>query len=298
MSSIAYPLGAPSVKDGGITVDLMVNEPTRITRYLADMSMEGFFIDKIFSTSGISGGALLYDQLLVNDLYTTNDVGVVSPGGEFPMVEQPNRQPKVATPQKIGGKFAITDEARKRNNPLLLQQGVQRLANTIRRKMHEQGIKALNDALTELGGDALTMVSTGWTTPTTTKAGDKVAAKEPTQDFIKAGLLAEQTDLGVEFDTWLVNPAQKAALMTYYGANYQQALSAWGVSIESSKLIPEGEALVVASGQVGAMALESPLTTETWDERRIQSTWIQSFVTPAFAVTNPMSIVKVTGLNG
>ena len=295
--SITYPLDAPTVAEGGITVDLMLNEPARITRYISDLSTQKFFVDQIFSTAGVSGGALLYDQLLVNDLYTTIDPGIVSPGGEFPMVEQPDREPKVAKVKKIGGKFAVTDEAVKRNNPVMLQQGAQRLANTIRRDVHKLGIAALEEGIAAAGDKALSLTSVGWSGTTKTAKSAQTPAGAPIKDFIDLQLKADATDLGVTFDTLILNPADYANFQLFYGTEASDILSAYGLTVFSTPLVAAGTGYAVAAGQVGVMGLESPLSTETWREERIQSVWTQSWVTPAFAVTNPLSIVKISGLS-
>lgn len=295
--SISYPLSAPEVREGDITIDLMLKEPTRITRYVSDLSTQGFFIDQVFSTSGVSGGALLYDQLLVNDLYAIGDPGIVSPGGEFPMVEHPDREPKVAKVQKIGGKFAVTDEAVKRNNPVMFQQGATRLANSIRREVHKLGLKALEDSLGAIGDKAITLTSAGWAAPTKTAKNAQTPAGAPVKDFIDLRLAAEQTDLGISYDTLILNPADYANFQLFYGTEAGAILSSFGLRVFSTPLVAAGEGYAVAAGQVGVMGLESPLSTETWREERIQSVWTQSWVTPAFAVTNPLSIVKISGLS-
>jgi hypothetical protein len=38
MPTFEYPLSAPTVSGNNITVDLMLNQPTRITRYLSDLA--------------------------------------------------------------------------------------------------------------------------------------------------------------------------------------------------------------------------------------------------------------------
>lgn len=71
----SYPLAGPQVSGDNITVSTLLAQPTRITRYLSDLSLRGFVSSRIFSTaSGVSGGAVIYDQLTLNDLFPTRDV--------------------------------------------------------------------------------------------------------------------------------------------------------------------------------------------------------------------------------
>jgi uncharacterized SAM-binding protein YcdF (DUF218 family) len=44
------------------------------------------------------------------------------------------------------------------------------------------------------------------------------------------------------------------------------------------------------------MRFEKPLSTETWREPQTQRTWLQTDIRPVMYVTNPYSLLKVTGL--
>jgi hypothetical protein len=69
-----------------------------------------------------------------------------------------------------------------------------------------------------------------------------------------------------------------------------------GIDLYSSNRVPAGTAYVVASGQVGEMRVEKPLGTETWREPEEEKTWVQSSVRPVMYVTNPFSVLEVTGI--
>jgi hypothetical protein len=62
---LQYPLTPlPSVSGNLVTVDTMLDQPTRITRYLSDLSLQNLFANRIFATpGGVTGGGLVYDQL-------------------------------------------------------------------------------------------------------------------------------------------------------------------------------------------------------------------------------------------
>jgi hypothetical protein len=47
----------------------------------------------------------------------------VEPGAEFPLVTFDRPTPLVKQVEKFGGKFFVTDEAKDRNDPMMLQQG-------------------------------------------------------------------------------------------------------------------------------------------------------------------------------
>src|SRR4051812_12527044 len=74
-SQVAHPLAPPTLSGTLITVDTMLNQPTRITRMIMDMTLQRFVADRIYTSSGgVSGGAVVYDSVEANDLYTSRDV--------------------------------------------------------------------------------------------------------------------------------------------------------------------------------------------------------------------------------
>lgn len=297
-SPVAYPLGAPTVVGNTISVDTALNQPTRITRRIADLTLQKFIVDQIFADGGtVAGGAVIYDQATANELYTTRDVERVAPGAEFPIVGGSRQQPKVAEVEKRGGKFFITAEARRRNDQLLFDNLTTQLANTIVRKNNVRAITELESAITGLGG-AATYVGTNWNAVVTAGVNSSTANAYPAADFAKAQLLADTDELGVTYDLWLVNPAQYYALRVIYGDRLELILQSFGISVFASNRVVAGTAYAVARGQVGGISYEQGLTTETWYEAETQRFWVQSSVSPVMYVTNPYSVKRVTGLAG
>lgn len=299
MPTFEYPLALPTVTGTTISVDLMLDQPTRISRYLSDLTLRAYWADKVFSPGGgVSGGAILYTQLTQNELFpsASRDVQNVEPGAEFPLVTFDRPVPLVKPVEKFGGKFFVTDEARDRNDPMMLQQGTQRLANTISRRIHDTAVKELDAQITALGGSAQTATSNDWSSVVTGGAGQTNATGWPAADFSKVQLLADQKELGVQFDTWILNPVNANEFKIAYGNEWRSVLADNGVSFIVTNRVTAGTAYVIESGQVGQMRLEKPLTTETWREQATERTWVQSGVRPVFIITNPYGIAKVTGL--
>lgn len=294
---VSYPLGAPAVSGSTITVETLLNEPTRITNYLSDISLRGFVSPLIFNTGGpIAGGAVIYDQLTLNELFPTRDVQTVAPGAEFPIITSDNGTPLVATPTKVGGKFFVTDEARDRNDPSTIQREGRKIANAIIRNIDAKTIATLDAAIASFGTQ--TVVGTNWQTVVTGGTSTSNASAWPAADFAKVQLLADTQELGVEFDLWVVNPAQLAQLRLVYGNAYADVLGSYGVQIAATNRVAAGTAYVVESGQVGDLRMEKPLSTETWREPDTQRTWVQADCRSVAFVTNPYGVVKVTGLAG
>src|SRR4051812_34005650 len=96
-AQVAHPLGPPTSTGTKITVDTMLKQYSRITRMIMDMTRQRFVADRIFASGGgVAGGAVVFDSVEANDLYTDRDVERISPGAEFPIVTSSRRAPGVA----------------------------------------------------------------------------------------------------------------------------------------------------------------------------------------------------------
>ncbi len=296
-NSTAYPYAAPAVNGSAITVETMLAEPTRITRYLSDINLRGYVANRIFSTpSGVSGGAVIYDQLTLNDLFGNRDVQNVEPGAEFPVMQSDNPTPMVASVEKYGGKFFVTDEARDRNDGGTIQREGRKLVNSIMRKTDQKAIAVLDASIAANASQTISGVN--WNSVVTAGTSASSAAAYPAADLSKVQLLADTQELGVTFDLWIVNPAQKAQFDLIYGTGGADVLGSYGVEMAVSNRVAPGTAYAVAAGQPGEIRIEKPLSTETWREQGRQRTWVQSDMRPVMFVTDPFSAIKVTGLAG
>src|SRR3954470_21240616 len=122
-SPVTYPLGAPTVSGTTITVDVALNQPTRILRDIARLTDQKFFASRVFSDAGgVEGGAVLFElpPTTQTDLFAERGVQEIAPGEEAPVMTFLRGVPVVAKPRKIGGKFPVTKEARQRNQTRLL----------------------------------------------------------------------------------------------------------------------------------------------------------------------------------
>lgn len=295
---VSYPLGAPTISGTTLTVDTALAQPGRITRRIADITLQKFIVDRIFAGSGTStvAGAIIYDQAVANDLYASREPERRMPGDEYPIIGAPRRAPKVATSEDWGGKFFVTDEAVRRNDRIHFDQQVTALANTLVRRVNTQAVAQLDAAITALGG-AGTFVGHNWETVVTGGSSQTNASGWPGADFANAQLLADVDELGVVFDLWIMNPLQRASLATVYGGELSDLLASYGISeIFATNRVPAGTAYAVARNQVGFLDYEQGLGTETWREQKTKRNWVQTSVMPIMGITNPYSIKKVTGL--
>lgn len=296
--SPVHPLAAPVVTGTQLTVDMMLNSPTRITNMISDLSLQRFVVDRIFGNGGsVSGGAVVYDEVAENELYAARDVQRIEPGAEIPIIETARRAPKVAPVEKWGGKVWIPDEAKDRNQSVLFTNKMRQLTNTIIRKINQRAMDVLAAAIAANPGQVT--IGTDWGNVVVGGSSQSNADEFPAFDFALAAQRAEEQELGIVYDLWLLNPQEYTRLIVIYGSNgLRDLLSELGISIYVSNRVPAGTAYVVAQGQVGEMRVEKPLGTETWREPGRERTWVQSTVRPVMFVNNVFAIRQFTGLNG
>lgn len=296
LNPVAHPLAGPSVVGDTITIDTMLQQPTRITNFLMDLTLQRFILDRIFSSDGgVTGGAVVYDLMTENELYLDRDVEAIAPGAEFPIVTSSRRAPRVAAVEKFGGKYFFTDEARDRNDQSAFRNENIKLANTIVRKLNARAVETLGAAIAANGGQS-EFVGNDWSASIPNGSNPTAPALTPGADLARAQLLADQRELGIRYNIILMNPVQMNEMRLFYGGNLAQMLEDNGYDeAYASNRIPVGTAYYIAEGQLGEMRLEQPLQTETWREAGTERTWVQSSVRPVMFVNNPFAVVRSTG---
>jgi hypothetical protein len=302
-AQVAHPLGPPTSTGTKITVDTMLKQYSRITRMIMDMTRQRFVADRIFASGGgVAGGAVVFDSVEANDLYTDRDVERISPGAEFPIVTSSRRAPGVAEVEKWGGKVWISDEARDRNNATLFTNQIRQLSNTIVRKINARAMQVLEAMFTAYPSRVVVSKSQGaggWDAVTPYGATPTAPGAWPAADFAFAAEISETDEMGINFDLWILNPSNYTDLLLLYGGDgIQELLSTLNLDIYVTNRVPINTAYVVAQGQVGQMMVEQPLRTESWCEPNRERTWVQSSVRPLMFCDNRFAALKFTNLKG
>lgn len=298
---IANPLSAPSMSTTNLTIDVLLATPTRVTRSVADLVMANFFLDKIFTVGGdVQGGAVLYDQVTALDVYTDRDVERVQPGAEFPIVTGARIAPLVAPVEKFGGKFAVTDEAKRRNDTIVVSRQMRRLANTITRKMHQRGITEIEAAITAF---SLTVAqTTTWKVAIEAEAAKIKKIENPLKGVFLALESLEKQEMGYAFNTVVLHPEDLTNGRLFYGDQGSLEAAFKDVGITNIIGTPRAKAKaawLVDGNMLGEMRLEEPMRTVTEREGAPslrEQTWIQSAINPLFIVTDPYAAREVTGI--
>jgi hypothetical protein len=293
----SHPLAPPTVSGSELTVDVALQQPTRINRMISDLTLQRFLLDRVFTFGGsVNGGAVVYDEATENELYTSRDVEPIAPAGEYPIVESERNVPKIAPVEKYGGRVFITDEARDRNEVSGFQNKVRQLGNSIVRKMNTLAIAKLDTAI---AANSRTGSTVSWADVVTAGSSASSAELWPLRTFSAAMTKAETDELGIVFDLVILNPVDYGTLITIYGANgLRDLLAQLGFEVYVTNRQTSGKVKFVAKGQVGGYRLEQPLQTVTYraDGEHTDRTWVKSSVRPVFYVDNPFAVFEYTGL--
>lgn len=311
-SPTAYPLGPPSVSGTTITVDELLNDPSRITRDIADLAVQRFYMDRVFAPGGgVDGGALLFERpnTVATDLYGDREPKEVAPGEEFPLQTFQRGVPLVARPRKIGSKFFVTREAVKRNNPRSLRQDMIRTANTIARRVENMGLAELSAVVT---AESRFRTGTSWSTYAGLTQANRTYTSGPVADVMAALAQADTEERGVEFDSILLHPneaikAKQAFPEMTLQEIFAMANDASGQGtqrgVRNVFVTPRhtaGVATLFEAGNVGEWRNEFPLEEETeWEGPASggrQRWWYQWSISPLFAVDNQFALLEIRGI--
>lgn len=306
---LTYPLGPPTISGNLITVDEMIQQPEMITRDIAELSMQKFYMDRVFdSGGGVSGGALLFERPnpLATDLFGEREPKEVAPGSEFPLQTFTRGVPMVARPRKIGNKWFITREAVNRNNPSRLKNAMVQTANTLRRRIENLGLAELAAVVT---AETRFITGTSWSAYAGLTPDNRTGITGPVADIAVGLAQADTEERGVEFDSMIMNTAQALSVrQAFPGMTLQQVFSLsddpdTGQGIRNIFVTPRmtaGRVLLFESGRVGTWRNEFPLEQETeWEgvaSGGRQRWWYQWSISPMFVVLDQFAMLEIRGI--
>ncbi|AHI21599.1 major capsid protein [Corynebacterium phage Colleen] len=293
-----FPGEAPKVTADGITVSLMLKEPTRIARYISDITALGMFTDRIFAHGTAEGGAILYDVATKNAMLADDHMGIIAPGGNYPIVDASDGEPKVTKTKKLGGKFGITDEAASRNDMAYMQRRAQRVANTMVYDTDSQGLAAITAALAEYDSDIIKVESGGWESINKTAKSAQTAEKSIRADINKALAEGQKTLMGYQYDVLVLHTDDKLQYDNAFEDDVKAAALAAskGIEIIGSPLATKGEGWLIASNSVGTMGVESPVTSTPYRDEDHDLTWVKTRAIMAHAITDPLAVIRIQNL--
>lgn len=303
---IPYPLDPVRVSGTEITLDQYVNAPTVLTRRVAEIAAQRFYAHKIFSPGGdVTGGGILFERPnpLLTDLYAARRTQEMAPGTQAPILTFTRGVPMVAVPREIGGKFSLTKQERKRNDPRLAERAMVQMANTISRDLEIMALAELNAVIASTGrvfasGSTLAAAAA-------TNANTRTASNQPAAEIAKVVATVDTEERGHVLDSVIYNTLNWAELVSIYAASgadgnagARAMLAANGItSVDVSPRQPQGRAKFYEVGQVGTWANEFPLDETTWfDPEEDNRWWYQNTVSPTYAVDDQFAMLEQTGI--
>lgn len=292
-----YPARA-DYKDGIISIDEALANPTIIESRVAEIASANLLVDTIFSNDSgpVEGGTVIYSKTTEKNFYTDNDVTARQPGDEYTVVYRERPEAELARVEDYGGKFAISDEARKRNLTVDFDNDVTALSNTIRRKLNQRAMETI--AAADESGETNSVVHTGTTWNDLVVEGDPSTItapnKRPTSSIADAFAIAETKELGITYSKMLVNPLTKSRILAAYGPNMNAMLDTFGLELIPSNYVPKEKTYLVDPGKAGFVRYEEPLTVTTWRDEHHRQTWVQGYAMPVMGITLPAAIATIT----
>jgi len=291
-----YPARA-DYNDGVISVDEALNNPTTITERVAEVAGRDLLVETIFSTDStpVQGGAVIYSKTTEKNFYTDNDVTARQPGDEYGIVYRERPAAELARVEDYGGKFAVSDEARRRNDNVTFDNDVTALANTVTRKLNQRAIETLQAA--ETAGEIITGAHTGatWESVRIDGPSDLITPPidRPISMIAHLIAIADSKELGIKYTKLLVSPRTKAEMLISYGQNLKPMLDTYELDLVASTYVPDDRSYLIDPGKAGFVKYEEPLTVTTWRDEAHRQTWVQAYAMPVMGITLPAAVAAI-----
>ncbi len=207
--------GEVDQQTGAITVPMLLNQPTRVTRQVAAVAVANYWADRVLPNGGgVSGGGVVYDLTQPGDAYADREPEEIAPGAEFPISNASEPIPRTARVAKWGTKIKITEEKRDRNDVRYVQREQVRASNSMVRKLHANAVAAIDAAIAEFSRTA------AWTTEfadiVNIGANQTPISERSAADVQAAQAIADSSDWDVSYNVLLVNTLDYAALLSVY----------------------------------------------------------------------------------
>ena len=296
------PFGIGLDADGErVTVNDYVNPPAIIPEIIRDLTVanRGYWIERVYRTPGLTlrSGALLYTETYPDDHFLDKDADVAprSPGSEAPKIAGKRRKKKMAFPESWSGSIDVTDEARRWNKILEVQDDFRRAANSFAEKLQSSGEAHLS-TFAQAAGRFVTGVDgdfSDWTgAPRATTTNSE--APRPSGEFARVQRLFSEDKSGVQPNLVIVSPEDAEQFDRVYEGQAQAVLDRYGLEMLVSVRRPSGKRLYVREGQVGAMTFDVPLgEPEITREGKRKTDVYTMEVSPVFVANGADAILEV-----
>ena len=287
-----YPAGQVNINVGDF-----LNNPSRVERVIRDLTKEKTIADYAFGQGDAKDGAVVYDEVTGDTDQADRDVEVIAPGANFPEFSGLDEEQKMDKVSKYGGQSFLTFEAVRRNDVDTLNKRLQIVKNQIIKRVNKVTVNSLvNHA--NIRGIGLT---TTWETADYDVLADIFAGKARIED----------ADMGYAADLILANPddVQKYLLgnksireqLPKEAKDLNPVLSGdlgnlCGVEWIKSASVPAGKLYIINKGISGSVRdEEGGVKTNVYDTPINQRTYIQGWRSIVPIITDPLSVVELSG---
>lgn len=298
------PFGVTLDGSGRLVVDDYTNPPSVIPRLIRDLVADnaGYWIESVFNTPGfmVQGGAILYTETYPEDHYLPpgQTIAPRAAGAEAPRIGVTRRRPKLAYAESWSGSIEVTDEHRRRNNVIAVQEAFRRAANTFADVLQSRGEEVLSDFLT---ANPTRIVTAGagtygdWAAAMPQENTASVAPR-PTAEFARVNRLFAEDRAGVLPNLLITSPADAEHLDRVYGGNLPNILNRYNLTIRTSVRRTAGRRLYVRQGQIGTLAWELPLGEPEYTREGTRKTDVYTLETvPVFVANGVDAMIEVRG---
>lgn len=285
----------PTVTGTRVTVDTYLRQSPLIQRDLENLTYQRFIADFIYRQGQrTQSGAVMYEQLLANDLFVNRDLKQIDELSEFPIVNTPEKAPQTAQVAKWGAAVLFSYEKIRRDARDLLQRDLRKLANTMVRKVNRIAIAVLR-------ADAEVQTYT-------TTAGTWDGVSEKIQDLATAASMVDNIDLGYSADTVLINPTNALELKiddavtnrlpreTNNPILSRDLAGLLNLDFVESNDQTLDELVVLSRGMIGSYHDELPMYSRVIDQPEHEGRLLQAARVTVPIVTDPKAAVLVDGI--
>lgn len=290
-----FPPPAPTVNGELVTVSMFLKDPTRVQRTIESLTNLRFVADVIFGDGPAApSGTVLYDQITdQGQIFLDRDVEEIAPGADFPLLNALEQGPLVAIARKYGGEVFLTDEDIRRDRRDKLGRRLTQLRNTIVRKVDRLAMAAIRSAPI-----IQQTASADWSTAGTDIVRDVAVGKN--------GIT--RLELGYQPDTALIHDDQELDLVS--DKDIRDALPRerddtlirtgnvgrlMGLDWITTSQVAPGEVIILQRKIAGSISDEVPLYARAIPEPRQERTYLHGARLPIIYVTDPKSVVRITG---
>lgn len=292
------PFGAQLDGQGRLIVDNFTNPPAVIPAIIRGLvaSNEGYFIEQVFNVPGmtVDSGFISYQETFPEDHFLDPGASIAprAAGSEAPRIGIKGRAPKMAFPESWSGSLEVTDEQRRWNKVLEVQETFRRAANTFADVLQTRGETVLGEFTDATNRYIIDPPGSDWAAAK--RVEDTTGTVLPGQEFarVKKTFLADKA--GQQPDLLLTSLDEAEHLDRIYGDRLDAVLNRYGLTLIASPRRPNGRRIYCKRRAVGTIAFDKPLGTPevTREGQRFTDVYTMEVV-PVFVAHGADAILEV-----